>query len=83
VVERRDAWIAFVLSVALPGTGQLWIGSLWGVAWLLSGALLLVFWSLVTENVGRVPPLWQYLTFLSLGLISGWHAARLGRMSKA
>jgi hypothetical protein len=75
--DRRDVWIAFVLSVAVPGAGQLWKRHWSGVAWLLAGALLIVFWALIRENVG---PVWlplQYTSFLILGIISGLHASRV------
>ena len=75
--DRRDVWIAFVLSVALPGAGQFWKRHWSGVAWLFAGALLIVFWALVRENVGRIWLPLQYASFLMLGILSGLHASRV------
>jgi hypothetical protein len=77
VDDRRDVWIAFVLSIAVPGAGQLWKAHWSGVAWLLSAAMLIVFWALVRENMGTVWSPLQYASFLILGLVSGLHASRV------
>ena len=77
VDERRDIWIAFVLSVAVPGAGQMWKRSWWGVAWLLAAALLMVFWGLVAENSRPARPALAIVSFLILGIASGLHASRI------
>lgn len=77
--EQRDAWIACALSLALPGTGQLWRGHVSGAFWMLLGALLIAAWALADENLG-VRSLWlRSLSFLLLGVLSGWHAWKCTR----
>jgi hypothetical protein len=61
----------------MPGAGQLWIGSLWGILWLLSAAMLVLFWGLVAENGGYYSAPLHFASFLLLGLMSGEHARRL------
>jgi hypothetical protein len=75
--DRRDVWIAFVLSLAVPGAGQLWKRSASCVLWFAAGTLLLVLWGLVRENYRPIPPHWQVLSFLALGFASGLHASRV------
>lgn len=77
--QEREGWIAFLLSVAMPGAGQLWTGSMSGVVWLLIAALLIMFWGLLAENVGHYSPSLHFISFLILGGISGHHARRLAR----
>src|SRR5690606_1104650 len=77
--QDRDSWIAFLLSLAMPGAGQLWAGKLSGLLWLLAGALLIMFWGLLAENVGYYRPVTHFASFLILGVLSGEHARRLIR----
>lgn len=75
--SQRDGWVAFLLSLAMPGAGQLWAGSFLGVLWLLIAALLIMFWGLLAENFGRYSPSLHFASFLVLGGLSGEHARRL------
>lgn|GEM_PF-5301259 len=68
--------IAFVLSFALPGAGQIWKGSATGLGWLASTALLVMFWELVAENASARWPVVQYGSFIGLSLASAWRAYR-------
>jgi hypothetical protein len=75
--DERKGWIAFLLSLAMPGAGQLWLRDLSGVVWLLLAALLIMVWGLVAENVGYHSAPGHFFSFLFLGMLSAEHARRL------
>jgi hypothetical protein len=78
-LETRESWIAFLLSLAMPGAGQIWLRHLSGVVWLLVAALLILTWGLIAENWGYSSAPGHFTTFLILGLLSAEHARRLAR----
>jgi hypothetical protein len=77
--EGKEGWVAFLLSFAMPGAGQLWLGCLSGSLWLLLAALLIMAWALAGENLGYRSAPGHFLSFLVLGLLSAEHARRLAQ----
>jgi len=71
---ERDKWTAFLLSLAVPGAGQMWSGSLWCLVWFLAVAA----WGIAAHfsNLETVPGLHMAM-LLGLGLLSAEHAKRL------
>lgn len=78
-LEARESWIAFLLSLAMPGAGQLWLRKLSGGVWILLAATLILVWGLVSENLGYHSAPGHFLSFLILGVLSAEHARRLAR----
>ncbi|GIW91359.1 MAG: hypothetical protein KatS3mg109_1791 [Pirellulaceae bacterium] len=74
--RSEDSWTAFLLSVVLPGTGQLWKGHASAPWWLLGGALLIALGKLLAENVPSLPQWFEYLVYIVYCLACGVHAAR-------
>jgi hypothetical protein len=75
--EAKEGWIAFLLSLAMPGAGQLWLHHISGGVWLLLAALLIMAWGLISENFGYHSAPGHFFSFLVLGLLSAEHARRL------
>ena len=77
-MPSRDKWTAFLLSLAVPGVGQLWAGSVTCIAWFVAAGGLAAFW-LALGN-GEAAP-WmlvgQVATLAMLGICSAEHAKRL------
>ena len=60
--RHRDMWTAFLLSLAVPGAGQLW-------------SCLAYFTAVVGLATPRVGPL-RWPALAALGVVSAWHARR-------
>lgn len=77
----RDKWTAFLLSLAVPGVGQLWAGSFTCLAWFVAAGGVAAFWLALADGFdGRALQLLLVGQFLSLALVgvcSAEHAKRL------
>src|SRR5580704_17205049 len=77
MTERsRDKWTAFLLSLAVPGAGQLWARSGWCWLWFTAAALLtaLPFW--IDPANGSASAGIRFVALAVLGLLSAEHAKR-------
>jgi hypothetical protein len=73
----NEKWTAFLLSLVVPGAGQLAAGSLWCVPWFLGAAMLVGAWLVAGANQSGA--LWQMAQAGSLvvvGVVSAEHAKR-------
>lgn len=76
--SHADKWIAFWLSLAVPGAGQLWAGSASCVAWWLTAGIAAAGWSWLAAEIGGG---WGFTAaqvsfFLAVGVTSAEHARR-------
>jgi hypothetical protein len=75
---RPDKWTAFLLSLAVPGAGQLCAGSVTCLAWFLAAGLLAWFWIVLQQESWNAALIGgQFVTLMLLGVCSAEHAKRL------
>lgn len=80
--ERPSKWTAFMLSLAVPGSGQLLAGSATALAWFVAVALLVAV--LAPLNVDSLSPAFSLLQlplWLAVSFASAWHARGLLEIS--
>ncbi len=76
--QANEKWAAFLLSLVVPGAGQLAAGSVWCVPWFLAAALLAGVWHVTGTNLtGALWHAGQAGLLVVLGLVSAEHAKRL------
>ena len=80
--DKIDRWtdgaIAFIMSMVLPGVGQLWKRNVTAPWWLFGGAVLVATWQLLEANGLRVPIAISYGSYAAYCVLAGLHAVWCG-----
>ena len=80
--ERPSKWTAFMLSLAVPGSGQLLAGSATCLAWFVAVALLVALLAPLKVDSLWSPVYWLQLPlWLGVSFASAWHARSLLEIS--
>lgn len=76
-----EKWTPFLLSLAVPGVGQLWAGSITCLAWFVAAGSVAAFWLTLSQGMSaemaRILLVGQFLSLALLSLCSAEHAKRL------
>ncbi len=71
-----EKMIAFLLSLVVPGAGQIWKGHSSAVWWLLGAALTMAICQLAAANIETFPRWAEYVVYAIYCLAAGWHAVQ-------
>lgn len=76
--SHEDKWTAFLLSLAVPGVGQLWAGSATCLAWFLAaGGTVAIGAAVSAGETNGVLIVGQFASLMILAVFSAEHAKRL------